>query len=61
MRACPQVAKPEDLETILEVGSWTWGWMEPPLGQLSFFLLTLQVRTATEQFPAFSVLSTFRR
>eukprot|EP00343_Euplotes_focardii_P011206 CAMPEP_0205831020 /NCGR_PEP_ID=MMETSP0206-20130828/42775_1 /ASSEMBLY_ACC=CAM_ASM_000279 /TAXON_ID=36767 /ORGANISM="Euplotes focardii, Strain TN1" /LENGTH=263 /DNA_ID=CAMNT_0053135233 /DNA_START=32 /DNA_END=823 /DNA_ORIENTATION=+ len=31
-----------DLETWLEVGSWTWNWMEPPLGQISFFLLTLQ-------------------
>lgn len=37
------VAKPEDLETILEVGSWSWGWMEPPLGQISFFLLCLQL------------------
>mmetsp|Transcript_11163 Transcript_11163/g.26210 ORF Transcript_11163/g.26210 Transcript_11163/m.26210 type:complete len:238 (+) Transcript_11163:54-767(+) len=37
-----EVASPEDLETILEVGSWTWGWMEPPMGQLSFFLLCLQ-------------------
>jgi len=26
-----------DLETMLEVGSWTWNWMEPPLGQISFF------------------------
>ena len=36
------VPEAEDLETTLEIGSWTWGWMEPPLGQLSFFLLTLQ-------------------
>ena len=36
------VPEPEDLETFLEVGSWTWNWMEPPLGQISFFLLTLQ-------------------
>jgi len=36
------VAEPEDLETWLEVGSWTWSWMEPPLGQISFFLLCLQ-------------------
>ena len=36
----------EDLETMLEIGSWTWGWMEPPLGQLSFFLLTLQFARA---------------
>lgn len=31
-----------DLETWLEVGSWTWNWMEPPLGTLSFMLLCLQ-------------------
>ena len=36
------VPPPEDLETWLEVGSWSWNWMEPPLGQLSFFLLCLQ-------------------
>ena len=36
------VPPPEDLETWLEVGSWTWNWMEPPLGQISFFLLCLQ-------------------
>jgi hypothetical protein len=33
------VAEPKDLETPLEVGSWAWSWMEPPLGQFSFFLL----------------------
>ena len=27
---------------MLEVGSWTWNWMEPPLGTISFFLLCLQ-------------------
>jgi len=32
----------EDLETMLEVGSWTWGWMEPALGTASFTLLALQ-------------------
>ena len=37
-----EVADPEDLETWLEVGSWTWNWMEPPLGQISFFLLAMQ-------------------
>mmetsp|Transcript_18931 Transcript_18931/g.39411 ORF Transcript_18931/g.39411 Transcript_18931/m.39411 type:complete len:234 (+) Transcript_18931:12-713(+) len=36
----------DDLETILEVGSWTWNWMEPPLGQISFFLLALQFARA---------------
>ena len=34
--------EPKDLETWLEVGSWSWNWMEPPLGQASFFLLCLQ-------------------
>jgi len=36
------VPEPKDLETWLEVGSWTWGWMEPVLGQVSFALLTAQ-------------------
>ena len=29
-------------DTALEVGSWSWGWMEPPLGTISFFLLCIQ-------------------
>ncbi len=36
------VAEEKDLETWLEVGSWTWSWMEPVLGQVSFLLLCLQ-------------------
>merc|ERR1712137_1509333 len=36
------VPEDKDLETVCEVGSWTWNWMEPPLGQISFFLLCLQ-------------------
>lgn len=32
----------EDLETVFEIGAWSWNWMEPPLGQISFFLLCLQ-------------------
>jgi len=36
------VAEAKDLETWLEVGSWTWSWMEPLLGQVSFFLLCFQ-------------------
>lgn len=43
------VAEAKDLETWLEVGSWTWNWMEPPLGQLSFFFLTLQYARTTMQ------------
>eukprot|EP00906_Rhabdomonas_costata_P020833 RCo030314 len=33
------VPEPKDLETALEVGSFAWNWMEPPLGTVSFFLL----------------------
>ena len=28
--------------TVMETGMWSWGWMEPPLGTLSFVLLTMQ-------------------
>ncbi|GMI58788.1 hypothetical protein TeGR_g3075, partial [Tetraparma gracilis] len=28
------------------IGSWSWNWMEPPLGQISFFLLALQFARA---------------
>lgn len=31
-----------DLETPLEVSIWSWNWMEPPLGTLSFLLLCSQ-------------------
>jgi hypothetical protein len=40
------VPEPEDLETVLEVGSWSWNWMEPVMGQVSFFLLCLQFSRA---------------
>jgi len=36
------VPEPKDLETWLEVGSWSWAWMEPVLGQASFALLVAQ-------------------
>jgi hypothetical protein len=36
------VPEGRDLETALEVGAWTWNWMEPPLGAMSFVLLCLQ-------------------
>ena len=29
-----ELAAEKDLETWLEVGAWTWNWMEPPLGQV---------------------------
>lgn len=31
-----------EADTMLEVGSWSWNWMEPPLGTISFFLLCIQ-------------------
>lgn len=34
--------EPKDLETVLEVGAWSWNWMEPVLGHISFFLLCMQ-------------------
>lgn len=37
-----ELPPPQDLETWLEVGSASWGWMEPVLGQISFFLLSMQ-------------------
>ena len=40
------VPEAKDLETPLEVGSWAWNWMEPPLGQISFFLLCMQYARA---------------
>lgn len=41
-----EVPGAEDLETSLEVGSWAWNWMEPPLGTLSFALVALQFSRA---------------
>eukprot|EP00596_Hydrurales_sp_CCMP1899_P009217 CAMPEP_0119043090 /NCGR_PEP_ID=MMETSP1177-20130426/17220_1 /TAXON_ID=2985 /ORGANISM="Ochromonas sp, Strain CCMP1899" /LENGTH=177 /DNA_ID=CAMNT_0007010393 /DNA_START=337 /DNA_END=870 /DNA_ORIENTATION=- len=41
-----EVPGDEDLETPLEVASWAWNWMEPPLGQISFFLLCMQYARA---------------
>lgn len=43
------VPPPEDLETMLETGSWAWSWMEPPLGTISFVLLALQFSRAQMQ------------
>ena len=36
------VPEARDLETMLEVGQWTWQWMEPPIGTLSFLFLAFQ-------------------
>lgn len=40
------VPEEKDLETPLEVGGFAWNWMEPPLGQISFFLLCMQYARA---------------
>eukprot|EP00547_Thalassionema_nitzschioides_P002150 CAMPEP_0194212684 /NCGR_PEP_ID=MMETSP0156-20130528/12707_1 /TAXON_ID=33649 /ORGANISM="Thalassionema nitzschioides, Strain L26-B" /LENGTH=266 /DNA_ID=CAMNT_0038940555 /DNA_START=73 /DNA_END=870 /DNA_ORIENTATION=+ len=32
----------KELETALEVGSWSWNWMEPVLGTSTFLLLSMQ-------------------
>mmetsp|Transcript_33975 Transcript_33975/g.68449 ORF Transcript_33975/g.68449 Transcript_33975/m.68449 type:complete len:194 (+) Transcript_33975:785-1366(+) len=37
------VPEPDQLKTWLGVGAFSWEWMEPPLGQLSFMILCLQV------------------
>jgi hypothetical protein len=37
-----EMPPPEDFVTYLEVGSTSWGWMEPVLGQISFFILCMQ-------------------
>ena len=37
------VPPPEaELQDWLEVGAWTWSWMEPPLGTVSFLILCFQ-------------------
>ncbi len=33
----------KDMETWLEIGAWSWNWMEPPLGTFPFCLLCLQL------------------
>ncbi len=40
------IPEEKDLETAFEVGNWAWNWMEPPLGQISFFLLCMQFARA---------------
>ena len=37
------------LQSFWNVGSWTWGWMEPYLGTASFVLLGLQFTRAQMQ------------
>lgn len=33
----------EELQTMWQVGGWTWSWMEPALGTASFVLLAMQL------------------
>eukprot|EP01038_Epipyxis_sp_PR26KG_P012041 gene12041-16114_t len=40
------VPEERDLETMFEVGSFAWNWMEPPLGTISFSLLCFQFARA---------------
>lgn len=46
MYVTADVPEAKDLETALEVGGFSWGWMEPVIGQLSFFLLCMQFARA---------------
>mmetsp|Transcript_13138 Transcript_13138/g.29176 ORF Transcript_13138/g.29176 Transcript_13138/m.29176 type:complete len:246 (-) Transcript_13138:189-926(-) len=41
-----EIPQPEDVNTWLEVGGWTWNWMEPVLGTASFTLLAFQFSRA---------------
>lgn len=51
----------KDLETPLEVGSFAWNWMEPPLGTISFFLLCMQyARSQMENLSAKPFTSWFK-
>lgn len=38
-----------DLDTMFEVGSWTWNWMEPTMGTISFVLIAAQFMKAQMQ------------
>jgi len=43
------VPEPQDMETVWEIGSWAWNWMEPPLGTASFTLLAFQLMRSQMQ------------
>merc|ERR1712192_8067 len=36
-------AEPDEVDTVWEVGGWTWGWMEPLLGTAAFSILCAQL------------------
>merc|ERR1740124_559039 len=38
-----EIPQRSDLDTWLEVGSWSWNWMEPVIGELSFLILCMQL------------------
>lgn len=37
------VPEDKDMETIWEIGGWTWNWWEPPMGTACFVVLALQM------------------
>uniref|UniRef100_A0A7S2MFE8 Uncharacterized protein n=1 Tax=Helicotheca tamesis TaxID=374047 RepID=A0A7S2MFE8_9STRA len=55
------IPEPQDLETWLEVGSWSWAWMEPVLGQISFVLLTAAFARAQMKNMGFQPYTNFMR
>jgi len=50
-----------EVETALEVGSWSWSWMEPVIGTLSFLLLTFQFARAQLENLGTTPYSSFMR
>jgi len=51
----------QDLETFLEVGAASWGWMEPVLGQLSFSILCMQFARSQMQNLGFRPYNDFMK
>jgi len=41
-----ELPEAHEISSTLEIGSWSWNWMEPPLGLASFVLLSLQFARA---------------
>mmetsp|Transcript_15276 Transcript_15276/g.18896 ORF Transcript_15276/g.18896 Transcript_15276/m.18896 type:complete len:159 (-) Transcript_15276:1405-1881(-) len=56
-----EIPDPADLETFWQVGSFSWEWMEPMLGTLSFVLLGLQFMRAQMQHIQMTPYSDFIR
>jgi len=38
-----EIPPPSDLDTALEIGCWTWNWMEPLMGTLTYTLVCFQL------------------